>query len=232
VDLTALNDTIAAAEPLRAEEERYVSFDFAVFLGALERATVVAAAGDVTQERADEAQRVLDLATAQLEWRPVRQLPLLIARAEAVDPGAHAADDVAAVTAALDAARAVGSDASYEEFAEAARALDAALAALGDSEDPDADLDVSVEAFTRVVAGKQYVSVRVINGAGVAVDLVVDTAYGSKAFAGVQPGESASVSVNSRLTAVPAGEATVTVMGEVDGEAVTVAKSAAYDAAG
>jgi hypothetical protein len=31
---------------------------------------------------------------------------------------------------------------------------------------------------------------------------------------------------------VPAGEATVTVMGEVDGEAVTVAKSAAYDAAG
>src|SRR5690606_40364086 len=86
VDLTALNDAIGAAEPLRAEEERYVSFDFAVFVAALDRAAAVAAAGDVTQERADEAQRVLDLATAQLEGRPARQLPLLIARAQALAP--------------------------------------------------------------------------------------------------------------------------------------------------
>lgn len=226
VDLTALNDAIGAAEPLRAEEERYVSFDFAVFVGALDRAAAVAAAGDVTQERADEAQRVLGLATAQLEWRPARQLPLLIARAEAVDPDAHAADDVAAVNAALEAARTIGSDASYEQFAEAASALEAALDALGGPEDPG--LNVTVEADTRTVAGKKYVSVRVANDAAIAVDLVVDTAYGSKTFAGVQPGETASVSVNSRLTAIPAGEVTVTVTG---GDA-TVTRTAAYEAAG
>mgnify|MGYP001014999920 FL=1 len=69
---------------------------------------------------------------------------------------------------------------------------------------------------------------RVANDAAIAVDLVVDTAYGSKTFAGVQPGETASVSVNSRLTAIPAGEVTVTVTG---GDA-TVTRTAAYEAAG
>lgn len=226
IDLTPLNDAIGGADPLRAEEERYVSFDFAVFVQALDRAVAVAAAGDVTQERADEAQRVLELATAQLEWRPARQLPLLIARAEAVDPAAYPADDVAAVNAALEAARAVGSDASYEQFAEAASTLEAALDALGGPEDPG--LNVTVEAATRTVAGKQYVSVRVANDATIAVDLVVDTAYGSKTFAGVQPGDTASVSVNSRVTAIPAGEVTVTVTG---GDA-TVTRTATYDAAG
>jgi hypothetical protein len=117
-----------------------------------------------TQDEADEAQRVLDAAAGQLEWRAIRQ--------------------------------------------------------------------VSVSTTTRTLAGKQYVSVAVTNGAGTPLDLEVETAYGSRSFTAVQPGASANVSMNSRQASVPAGEVTVTVTGVVGGETVTGDKTAAYGAAG
>ncbi|MGO3321174.1 MAG: metallophosphoesterase, partial [Microbacterium gubbeenense] len=94
------------------------------------------------------------------------------------------------------------------------------------------DLDVSVDAKTRTLAGKQYVSVSATNNADVPVDIVVDTEFGSKSFTAVQPGKSANVSVNSRQGSIPAGEVTVTITGQVGEEQVTTSKTAEYAAAG
>ena len=98
--------------------------------------------------------------------------------------------------------------------------------------DAGQDLDVSAQARTRAVAGKQYVSVSVTNNEDAAVDVVVETAYGSKSFAEVQPGDTASVSINSREGSIPAGEVTVTATGQAGDEQATTSKTAAYAAAG
>ncbi|MGO3221769.1 glycoside hydrolase domain-containing protein [Microbacterium gubbeenense] len=230
-DLTALNEAIATAEPLLSEEERYVPIDFAVFRSAFDNAQAVAAAAGVAQDEVDEARRVLGLAAGQLEWAAVRQLPGLISRAEAVDPEAHDADQIEALNAALTAAREIGADGTYEEFAGAVEALTSALDALTDPELPT-ELDVTVEAATRKLAGKQYVSVSVTNNEDQPVEVVIDTAYGSKSFDAVQPGDSANVSINSREASIPAGEATVTVTGKVGDEQVSIEKTVAYAAAG
>jgi hypothetical protein len=89
---------------------------------------------------------------------------------------------------------------------------------------------VAVTASSRSLAGKKYVSVVATNNDSVPVDIVIDTAYGSKTFTAVAPGKSASVSINSRLTSVPAGTASVAVTGAVDGETITMTKLAAYPA--
>ncbi len=230
VDLTALTAAIAAGDERAAQADRYVSIDYGVFRAALDEAKRVAADAGVTQDAADEAQRVLALATSQLEYAVVRQLPALIARAEAVDPAAYAPERIAVLNGALAMARAVAVDAPYEQAAAAVEALTAALNAL-DEPGPIADLDVTVSASTRVLAGKQYLSVVATNNEDVPVDIVITTPYGAKTFTAVKPGKSASVSLNSRLSAVPAGEVTVAVTGEVDGETVTVQKTAAYPAA-
>lgn len=91
-------------------------------------------------------------------------------------------------------------------------------------------LDVPVTADPRTLAGKVYLSVGATNDAAVPVDVVITTAYGNKTFAGVAPGRTVSVSVNSRLTSVPAGAATVTVTGNLHGSTVTETKTAPYAA--
>jgi predicted alpha-1,2-mannosidase len=230
VDVTALSAAIAAGDAILAAEERYIAIDFAVFRRALDEGKRVAAAADVTQDAVDEAQRVLALATSQLEYAVVRQLPALIARAEAVDPSAYAPDRIAALNEALAAARAVPSDATYEQTAAAVAGLASALDALSEP-DPVADLDVTVSASTRVLAGKQYVSVVVTNNEDAPVDVAITTPYGAKSFTDVKPGKSASTSISSRLQTIPAGEVTVDVTGQVDGEPVMVQKRATYPAA-
>lgn len=229
-DLTRLTAAIAEGDRLAGEAERFVSIDVAVFRAALERAKAVAATAGVTQDVVDEAERVLVLASGQLAYTVTRQLPGLIARAEAVDPAAYPADRIAALNAALTVARAVPADAPYERAAAAVEGLTAALTAL--DEPSEVDLDVTVAASTRVLAGKQYVSVTVTNNETIPVAVVITTAYGSKSFASVQPGKSASVSLTSRLAAIPEGEVSVDVTGVVDGETVTVTKTAGYAAAG
>lgn len=94
------------------------------------------------------------------------------------------------------------------------------------------DLDVTASASTRVLAGKQYVTATVTNNEEVPVDVVITTPYGAKSFSGVKPGKSASVSINSRLQAIPAGEITAEVTGTVGDQTITVTKSASYSAAG
>ncbi|PVW02972.1 metallophosphoesterase [Microbacterium sp. Gd 4-13] len=95
---------------------------------------------------------------------------------------------------------------------------------------PAPELDVTASVATRTLAGKQYVSVIATNNETTPVDITIDTAYGSKKFTAVQPGKSASVSINSRLTTLPAGEATVTSTGVIDGESVTTVTTASYPA--
>lgn len=92
------------------------------------------------------------------------------------------------------------------------------------------DLDVNATASVRSLAGKKYVSVVATNNEATAVDIVIATPYGSRTFAGVQPGKSASVSFNSLRTSILAGEATVTVTGTVGGESITTTTTAAYPA--
>ncbi|GGH51731.1 purple acid phosphatase family protein [Microbacterium album] len=99
-------------------------------------------------------------------------------------------------------------------------------------EEPAKDLNVSVNASTRVMAGMQYVSVATVNNDTVAVDMVIETPYGSKSFTAVQPGRAANVLLNSRQTSIPAGEVKVRVTGVVDGESVEVEKTAGYPAVG
>jgi predicted alpha-1,2-mannosidase len=136
VDLTALQAAIDEARALLEQEDRYIAIDFAVFRSALDEAERVAAEPDATQAEADAAQRILQAATAQLEWKVVRQLPLLIAQAEAVDPSLYTPESVAALTAALETARAVEKGASYETYVGAVDGLVAALDGLTAPTDP------------------------------------------------------------------------------------------------
>jgi hypothetical protein len=89
-------------------------------------------------------------------------------------------------------------------------------------------LDVEASAATRLIAGKAYVIATAKNTDDVAVDVVVTTPYGAKTFTGVQPGKSVSVSVNSRLTTIPAGQVRVRATAIVDGREVSAEKTADY----
>ncbi|MGX1701894.1 CocE/NonD family hydrolase [Microbacterium sp. NPDC055357] len=87
-----------------------------------------------------------------------------------------------------------------------------------------------VTATTRTLGGTPYVSVTAANDAEVPVDITVETDFGTKTFSSVAPGKSVAVSFNTRSASVGAGTATVTVTGLVDGETITVTKTASYPA--
>ena len=80
----------------------------------------------------------------------------------------------------------------------------------------EADLGVATTAVveTRCLAGKPYLAVRVTNDDEVALDVDVETAYGSRSFTDVAPGKSAYQSFAVRTT--PA-EGTVTVTARTTG---------------
>jgi predicted alpha-1,2-mannosidase len=136
VDVTALQAAISEAQALVEQEDRYIAIDFAVFRSALDEATRVAAAPDATQPEVDAAQRILEAAAAQLEWKVLRQLPALILKVEAVDTTPYSPESVAALNAALEAARAVEEGASYETYAAAVDGLLTALDGLTAPEVP------------------------------------------------------------------------------------------------
>ena len=93
-------------------------------------------------------------------------------------------------------------------------------------EAPEPSSAVSVEIKPRTLLGKAYLSVAVTNTAEVPVRVVVSTTYGNKTFATVAPGATVSVSANSKLTSVPAGEVVI----EVTGDEIDETKTVAYDA--
>ncbi|WP_127571883.1 family 43 glycosylhydrolase [Georgenia faecalis] len=74
---------------------------------------------------------------------------------------------------------------------------------------PPAGPDVTATADTRCVAGKVVETVRVANDSAAPVTAVVWTPYGNRTLT-VAADRSASLTFSTRLTSVPAGEATVT----------------------
>lgn len=95
---------------------------------------------------------------------------------------------------------------------------------------PDAALKADATASTRKLAGKVYITVDVTNTSSVVTDVAISTAYGSKTFTGVQPGKKVSVSINTTRSSIPAGQATVTLSGTVNGSAITQKIVAPYSA--
>ncbi|WP_116948090.1 family 43 glycosylhydrolase [Jiangella endophytica] len=90
---------------------------------------------------------------------------------------------------------------------------------------------VTVEAEPRCLGRTGFVAVRVTNDHDGPVDVRVETAYGTRTFRDVAPGQAAYQSFAARTAQVPAGEVTVRTTGTVDGEEVTSEAVAAYQAA-
>jgi hypothetical protein len=84
-----------------------------------------------------------------------------------------------------------------------------------------AALPVAAQATPRCLAGTVHVAVRATNEADVPVDVTLETGYGTRTVAGVDPGRSAYQSFATRAASIPAGTVTVTATGTVDGEEVT-----------
>ncbi|MFJ5955271.1 beta-galactosidase [Paenarthrobacter sp. NPDC092416] len=81
---------------------------------------------------------------------------------------------------------------------------------------------LETQVTTRCVGNKVYVTVSVKNAGDRPVDIAVQSPYGSKTFAAVQPGKFATSAFNSRAAFIGAGEVTVT--GSVAGAVTYSAK--------
>lgn len=89
---------------------------------------------------------------------------------------------------------------------------------------------VDVAASTRCLASKAYVTVKATNGESVPVSLNVQTTYGERYFASVDPGKNAVHAFTTRAASVPAGTVTVEVTRVVDGATVVVDRTVSYEA--
>ncbi len=110
------------------------------------------------------------------------------------------------------------------------RALSLQLARLGVVKEAEPTLQVSAAASTRCVAGKAVLTVTVTNEDAVPAAATVSSTYGSKTFASIAAGKSATQAFTSRLVGVPAGVAQVAVTASVDGQPVSTAVEADYAA--
>ncbi|WJL96978.1 glycoside hydrolase [Microbacterium sp. ET2] len=93
----------------------------------------------------------------------------------------------------------------------------------------ESSLDVTAEAATRCAAGKVQVTVKVTNNDDVAVQVAAVSEYGTKTFASVAPGKSATHAYTTRATNIAGGEVDVTASATVDGQPVSTLMSAPYD---
>lgn len=131
-DKTALNEAIADAEAI--DGSKYTAESYAALTEALKAAKAVAADAEATDS--EVAQAVADLANAKAGLAVIvvdkTALNEAIAAAEAVDGSKYTEESYAALTKALEAAKAVAADAdaTEEEVAQAAEALTAAQKAL------------------------------------------------------------------------------------------------------
>ncbi|WP_223884389.1 LamG-like jellyroll fold domain-containing protein [Micromonospora craniellae] len=92
------------------------------------------------------------------------------------------------------------------------------------------NIAVTVTAQARCVAGRAYVAVQARNDHDGPVDIVLESAYGQRSVADIAPGGNAFQQFNTRAASVPAGSATVTATGSVDGESVTTVVTQEYAA--
>src|SRR5690606_41145005 len=106
-------------------------------------------------------------------------------------------DSWAAVEQALAWARSTTAPSTQNQADAPARALALAVASLEPA--PTQGVAFAAEASLRALAGKDYVAVRVVNEEDVPVDVVVSTPYGSRTFAGLEPGANAYQAFASRL---------------------------------
>ncbi|WP_278235718.1 discoidin domain-containing protein [Isoptericola sp. AK164] len=88
--------------------------------------------------------------------------------------------------------------------------------------------EVSVTTQTRCLGGKVYLAVRATNDDDAALAVTIDTPFGSKEFADVEPGKNAYRAFPARAASIDAGEATV-VATDAEGASSTV--TSAYEAA-
>ncbi|MBD5785942.1 GH92 family glycosyl hydrolase [Cellulosimicrobium terreum] len=93
-----------------------------------------------------------------------------------------------------------------------------------------ADLAVDVEASTRCMAGKVYVSVRATNGEDVPLTIRLVTPFGAKEFTDVAPGKNAYQSFATRAAEVDAGTVTVEAVRGSGAEEVSSSIEAEYAA--
>lgn len=90
-------------------------------------------------------------------------------------------------------------------------------------------IDASVAVTSRCVAGSAVLVVTARNADAVPLVFDITTPYGRRSVS-AQPGASTSVSVSTRLAALPAGVVTATASGTIDGAAVTLPLSTSFPA--
>ncbi|WP_194410793.1 family 43 glycosylhydrolase [Microbacterium cremeum] len=95
---------------------------------------------------------------------------------------------------------------------------------------PQTGPDIDVAVTTRCVAGKVTLVVRTSNTDDVAVALDVQTPYGSKTVAVLQPGHASSHAFATRLAGIEGGTVAVTATATIDGQPVTSETQAPYAA--
>lgn len=95
---------------------------------------------------------------------------------------------------------------------------------------PDEGPEVQVAVSARCVSGKTTLIVQVVNADDVPVAVQVQTTYGSKTVAAVQPGKTSSHAFSTRLANIAAGTVSVTATATVDGDQVTSVTDASYPA--
>ncbi|MEE6273288.1 metallophosphoesterase [Georgenia sp. MJ206] len=89
-------------------------------------------------------------------------------------------------------------------------------------------LPATVLAETRCTAGRVTLVARVTNDSASTVDVNVETAYGTHTVTDVEPGRSVLRAFSTRLPAIEAGIAHVSVNGVIDGEGLTSSFTAEY----
>ncbi|MEG3634435.1 glycoside hydrolase family 43 protein [Micromonospora palythoicola] len=171
-----------------------------------------------------------DTLTAQGRSLDTSRLDTAMAYAAALTEADYPADAWATMLARLAEARAArdGGFGTQNQIDAPERALSYQLARLGVLR---VQLPVTVDARARCVGGRAHLAVQARNDHDAPVDIVLETAYGTRSVPDVAPGAHAYQQFNARDSAVPAGTVTVRVTGTVDGRTVTTVRTTDHPAA-
>ncbi len=90
------------------------------------------------------------------------------------------------------------------------------------------ELDVTLAATTRCVAGKVVLAVTSTNNEDVPVSLALTTPFGSKAIADLAPGRGVSHAFTTRQAGIDEGSVSATVTASIDGQSVQSEQSATF----
>ena len=93
-----------------------------------------------------------------------------------------------------------------------------------------ADLDVAGSVSTESQGGKVRLAIALQNDESVPVDVDVTTPYGTRKVPNLQPGKSQTITINTGLGSVPAGEVSVEIAAVVSGAEVSETQVLTYGA--